>query len=58
MSEFTPRRRTDEIDPLVPELSAPARADGGPTPTRDRSAPMDGSRPAAGALAPLVPDLR
>lgn len=54
MSDTTPRRRTDEIDPIVPEFTT---TDAEPSATR-----ADGGRPTppgeAEPAAPLVPDLR
>lgn len=54
MSDNTPRRRTDEIDPIVPEFTT---TDTDPLATR-----ADGGRPTTGSdeelAAPLVPDLR
>lgn len=50
------RMRTEEIDPIVPEMPRELRADGGRRPLRRRRAKKTFSDPEYDA--PLVPDLR
>lgn len=63
----TDPRRTDAIEPIVPDLSGGARADGGTTPPRrpdrlpERPPRTDYASPYTRdeeELEPLVPDLR